>query len=99
MRLWRSGIGSSLLVHALAVCGLLRAVSQTPQRPAAPVLQGEIVWLGAEPAPAAPDERPAPSEPTARSTDSSRSGDAPLAARPPRPANRTAPEAVLAPSA
>jgi len=96
MRLWRSGIGLSLLIHALAICGLLRVVWQTPQRPAAPVVQGEIVWLGAQPAPAAPEERLAPPEPTAKSADSSRSGDAPLPERPPQ--NRTAPAAVLAPS-
>jgi hypothetical protein len=99
MRLWRSGIGLSLLAHALAVCGLMRVVWHTPQRPVAPVLQGEIVRLGAEPEPAAPEERPAPSEPTARSADDSRSGGAPGRRARSQPANRTPPEAVVAPSA
>jgi hypothetical protein len=99
MRLSRSGIGLSLLVHALAVCTLMQAVWRTPQRSPAPVLLGEIAWLGVEPEPAAPEERPAASEPTARSADHSRSGDESGRARPSRPAKRAPPDAVLAPSA
>ena len=98
MRLWRSGTGLSLLVHALAILGLMRATWQTPQPPAAAVLQGEIVWLGAEPAPTASEQRPAPPEPNAESADGSRSGDAPGLARRSRPGNRTPPEAVPSPS-
>jgi hypothetical protein len=100
MRLSRSGIGLSLLVHALAVCALMQAVWQTPQRSADRVLQGEIVWLGAKPAPAAPEERPAPTQPGHGLADDSRIGSAPVRSRRSQPAKRTAAEAaIVAPSA
>lgn len=99
MRLWRSGIGLSLLVHALVLCGLLRAFWGTPKRSAAPALQAAIVWLAPEPAPSAPEEGPAPAGAAAGLAGASRREDAPARARRSVPENRTAPKAAITPSA
>ena len=94
MRLSRSGIGLSLVVHALAVCGLMRAVWQTP---AARGVTG-----------AARRDRLASSralaDGTRRATGAAQppqigrrlsESDAPDRARRSRPANRAPPEAVI----
>ena len=86
MRLSRSGIGLSLLVHALAVCALMRAVWHTPQRSAEPVLPGEIVWLAA-PSPCQPrlrTDRRQPDRATHRQT--TLGSETPRSARPAFPA-------------
>ena len=61
MRLSRPGIGWSLLLHALALCGVMQAVWHTSRyAPLAP--QSAVVWLAqpeSAPAPQPTEERPA----------------------------------------
>jgi len=104
MRLSRSGIGLSLLLHALAFWGVMQAVWHAPrqQHPSSPVLQGAIVWL-AEPelAPAPPpkEERRATAEPTIGSEGTAHpEGPARSSERPARPNRTRPPEATIAPA-
>jgi hypothetical protein len=75
MRLSRPGIGWSLLLHALALCGVMQAVRHTPQY-APPPPKSAIVWLAqpeSAPAPQPTEERPvATAEPAVGSADASR---------------------------
>src|SRR6185295_2279385 len=73
MRLSRSGIGLSLLFHALAFWGVTRAVWRTPQLPTPQALQATIIWLAPELAPAPPSTavRPATTEPIGGAEDTS----------------------------
>jgi hypothetical protein len=82
MRQSRPGIGLSLLLHALALYGLMHAAWHAPRRAQ---LQATIVWLAAPElaapeqgsAPPSPADRPATSEPTIESKDTSRAEVAP----------------------
>jgi len=102
MRLSRSGIGLSLLLHALAFWGVMQAVWHAPQRQStAPLLQAAIVWsLPSELAPQpAPTERPATAEPAVGSEDTSRAeGPARRSERTVRPSRTPPPDAPIAPA-
>jgi hypothetical protein len=100
MRLSRSGIGLSLLFHALAIGGAMRVAWRTPQPSMPPVLQGTIVWLAAPPPP------PPTAEPTATAeaaipdaVDRARAeGPTPRSGRAARADRRSEPAAAPAPA-
>ena len=94
MRLSRSG-NLSVLLHAAAVCGLLRAGWPTP-RPVAQ-RQATVVWLAmpqAQPPPSAADDRPPAAGPAAESQDDSNVQRAAVRARPSVRARRAPPAAA-----
>jgi hypothetical protein len=77
MRLSRSGIGLSVLLHMLGLYGLMHWALHAPRRTAE--LQAAIIWyaphqhaLEPAPAPPSPADRSATTEPASESTDSSR---------------------------
>jgi hypothetical protein len=101
MRLSRSGIGLSLLLHALALWGATRVVWHTPQySPPAP--RARIVWVApAEPAgaPQPVEERPATADPTVGSADASRAAGSGQRSEPALPPSRIQPStSALAPA-